>query len=747
MTNTGVKRLNQQMDSQSSKFTNIQNERSNTCSEKDSSHEASQENRCRQESLPANLNSDLSQKEKFLKTKIDSNSNVIKMGSLQETYRTEETLKCQFESSESLEKGLMSDLGNNAGLNLDNLEIQDFNVEGLKLTDLTDDNTDEKLRNMSENSKLGISQLQQIELSNKKMVNAFLGSGMDNTSDQLQSRNSQFLGVSNTKYRRTLKNISEVGEGEDSSQQESNELSKQYLKTKMKEINRRMTQTDFKGNLIEGLSEPSTDPVSEISFSTINNKIESQSKFMTNAKKNMEEKIPEKQLDLNFGDLSKNLKLGDLSKSPPNKINMKGPVPSYEQSQFIVEPFPPEKPIIKRGIRNKSDLARQTFIPFQKLKPLKTDLNLNSKMNKHRKAILQMTNQQRSSDGESLYSENETDLFSEDQDLEISHDVSQLNRAIRNQLNPHKNIRKSSNFIPRRNNQPSDFTHRFRNNTEYAVGDIKPMEQIEEDTDINPFLQPQNNNPNRDWNTRMSGRVMSQQVSLCSSYKGFRSTQFKDLAFVCEKNVKFLKIIQIDNEFIHLVSKKSLSAFLMIPITNIKMLIASEKDKFLIRIHYKGEKQQSKLITLELPGRNKLLNFFKRRNMDHCILTRKSLDIEGDDNFKNCSLNIFPNSPKQGFLELFVDDFFHDWKTFFVTVVDKCLFLFPVHRKQDYKKYKEILRKVKVYRIISYNLVGKPSKIGLNRKYTFVVKIKNESSQLIFSAYNRVERKQWLNVL
>lgn len=231
----------------------------------------------------------------------------------------------------------------------------------------------------------------------------------------------------------------------------------------------------------------------------------------------------------------------------------------------------------------------------------------------------------------------------------------------------------------------------------------------------------------------------------------FSSFKFKDVVFICESKVKYMKILQIEGESLNFISTKSFETFLSIDLKQIKRIIISEKDSFLVRISYncvdKKETEQSKHLIIEISSRKIFLNICKRKGLDYLILPKRSLKIEANDLFKNCSFNLFPKCMKQGFLELYVDDFFNDWRTYFVSLVDKCLILVKINRKQNYSDYKNMMKNIRIYRIISYNVIDRPSKIGLNRRYLFAIKILNEKSQLVFSAFNKGERKQWLKYL
>ena len=406
--------------------------------------------------------------------------------------------------------------------------------------------------------------------------------------------------------------------------------------------------------------------------------------------------------------------------TPHKKMN---PFFDSKEAKIIVPNVPKKKKIGKFESFSKNIMTRPTYIKVPKinlLKPMKSNISINPIIQKLKPQILYTaTNMIESSESESevFYDdehENEEKSFNfgPDEDLLVSQNISDLNKKIENQFNPLNNNRKNTMYVEKSGR--SDFQSIIRKMPFYS----NRVSQIE--TSIKP----------------------KSKIGLISISKNF-----KDLAFVCTHKTKYLKYLQMYNEGLSLISKNNMSIFLSLKFEEIKKVILSEKDKFLMRIVYKQSSNTKEFeIILEVPTRRKLVIILKKSGLQHCIMTNKTLEIEGDDPFKNSTLNIFPRSQKQGFLELFVDDFFNDWKTFYVTLVDKTLFLFPVSRKMHYSDYKSSLRKVKIYRMISFNLVKKTHTIGLNRRYSFVVKIKNENTQLILSAYNRSERREWLNI-
>lgn len=464
------------------------------------------------------------------------------------------------------------------------------------------------------------------------------------------------------------KNLSSVKEGgNESSQTGSFEMTKGYIDETFKAINKKMTETDYKGNKI-----PITP--SEGSLNTEGKSLSQQRSEDSNP----------------FFEFGKSKPVQSLIRNDQAKKNKRSKKRGKHQPA-----------------RKKSDLTRPTTLSIPKLNPMRsTCFPKKNKMTVFKKHLIMLTNQkqQMSSDEDGI----ESDFLSEDDDITVQQNPSTLNRIIGHQLNPNKisfGYRKVS----------------MGGMTQSVSGPYRP------------------HMPNKSSAMRKRG----------SSIK--KAVLFKGLAYVCDKTTKFLKILHISTSGMMLISKKSLKVYLDLPMQRVVKFVTSEKDKFLLQIFYKDPNDLSsddlQTLHLELPQCERAVKVIQAKGLGYRLMQRKSLKIEGEDLFKNCSLNIFPRALKQGFLDLFVNDFFDDWKTFFVCQVDKCLFLFPANRKVQYKDYRGILRKVKIYRVISYNLVKTSTVIGLNRQYTFVVKIHNEATQLIFSAYSKKERRSWLGCI
>ena len=510
-------------------------------------------------------------------------------------------------------------------------------------------------------SMFGVSQFQQLELSHVKQL-PFTGSEIITSPIKQEPLLNQesFL----------KKNLSEVKEKGESSGTGSFEMTKGYIDETFKAINKKMTETDYKGNKI-------AQTPSEGSINTEVKSISLQKSDDTNA-------------FLEFGRPDKPLKVNYESRYRQGKRNSRTKNKSKSK---------------KQSLRKKSDLTRPTTLSIPKLHPMRSTCFPNNKMNQFKKHLIMLTNQKNpaSSDDEQI----DSDFLSDDEDLTIQQNPSSLNRMIGLQLNPNKVL--------------------FRNRK----------------VSLGTMTQSMSNKFGTRTKLPLTARRRANSVR--------NGVLFKGLAYVCDKSTKFLKILHISMTTLMLISKKSLKVYLSLPLDRIVKFVTSEKDSFLLQLFYKGAEDNSegdlKTLHLEFPQCIRALKVIRARGLEYRIMQRKSLKIEGDDLFKNCSLNIFPRALKQGFLDLFVNDFFDDWKTFFVCQVDKCLFLFPAQRKTRYTDYKAILRKVKIYRVISYNLVKTSTVIGLNRQYTFVVKIHNESTQLIFSSYSKKERRNWLQCM
>ena len=238
-----------------------------------------------------------------------------------------------------------------------------------------------------------------------------------------------------------------------------------------------------------------------------------------------------------------------------------------------------------------------------------------------------------------------------------------------------------------------------------------------------------------------------------STNKFQQSYMFYSIGYLCGKKQKELVIIEENFNSLDIFSFKQKNALFSICFQDIKKIILSQKNEFLIRIHYKNnlvsnDKNENKknLILLEIPNRKWLIYRFEFLDMKQQIMKRKSFDIEGNDDFQNCSLNLLPSSDKRGILEFFVDDLFTDWEIQFVCLSPHLLYVLPL---KNFIKYESRISYSKIgrfYKLISYNVVSEIKVPGIRKKNSFMIKILNEDDEFIFNALSVKDKEDWIKV-
>lgn len=274
-------------------------------------------------------------------------------------------------------------------------EFPQLDIECLEIKQIKSAEEIQDLQEVNSDQNIGTEQLKNLEL------------------DQFEEQKMKFLGDSIP----SLDNITEEKTIEGSSNSNpSNILSTTYIKNQLNQIDRRMTKTDFKGNLILNSSNVSDVKSSETSPKDSNN----------TTSPNFTAPLKES--------LNKSNETPNFSKkvSSSEKIISNEPIP--EKKIIIQNPFLPKE----NTNNNNNNFSRPTFIPFKKIKNLKSDLNMNSKMDKHKEKLLQLTNPNKLDEVTSSSSEHLSDDFQDNDNI----DIHNLNFFINKQLNPHMNQNK-----------------------------------------------------------------------------------------------------------------------------------------------------------------------------------------------------------------------------------------------------------------------------------------------------------------
>ena len=195
---------------------------------------------------------------------------------------------------------------------------------------------------------------------------------------------------------------------------------------------------------------------------------------------------------------------------------------------------------------------------------------------------------------------------------------------------------------------------------------------------------------------------------------------FKDFIYICEKEYKkmyYLKYINNHNlVFIHSEQKRNI--FENIDIEKINKIELSNNNKFLIKIFYKNEKKNKnenlliECIHINLFLEKLCLNKKLKKNI---IKKIDYFEIENNQNFNMKSLNIFSNNQNCGFLKLWVNNIFYNWKICFFIIFEKTLVRFHYPRIIYYDIKENLFKKIRIYRLDNFILIrSKKKKIQMS---------------------------------
>ena len=191
---------------------------------------------------------------------------------------------------------------------------------------------------------------------------------------------------------------------------------------------------------------------------------------------------------------------------------------------------------------------------------------------------------------------------------------------------------------------------------------------------------------------QFDNQVFNKTITSKSSNAKYADQNLLTPTFICEKESKKLALIEKVDDGLLVYLKQTSALFLEIKFKKIKKIISSKNNNFLVRIHFEWTdadfEEATQIVLFEIPNKKALFYLFRKQELENCFLNRKSLDIEAQDKFLNCSLSLLSSSQKQGILEIFVDDFFTDWETCFVCFVPGILYIFKLNDVVVYEKKK-----------------------------------------------------------
>ena len=231
--------------------------------------------------------------------------------------------------------------------------------------------------------------------------------------------------------------------------------------------------------------------------------------------------------------------------------------------------------------------------------------------------------------------------------------------------------------------------------------------------------------------------------------EGFRFS-YSEIVYQCFSNHKVIKLLLCKNDVLYVTDRDSTKKPLIeVHFSKIKDLKISRDNANVMEIVFSNERSKNELIVLENSSSIEFIRFLDRSQaFDSTVKRRGTLEIESVPNFKNAALNLFKSSAKKsGFLDRWINNFFYEWRLFFVIQIGNVLLRLDVPEHFKYQDFNEFRTSGKIYRLEDYNIIVSKQKIGLNKETTFAIKVKNEGIDLVFSAPSAHEKALWIESL
>lgn len=228
-----------------------------------------------------------------------------------------------------------------------------------------------------------------------------------------------------------------------------------------------------------------------------------------------------------------------------------------------------------------------------------------------------------------------------------------------------------------------------------------------------------------------------------------RRVTYLEYIYQCFDTYKKLQILVFKNDTIYVLhrdtSKKPVHEIKMI---DVEEIVISRDNPHIIEISYQTSKSIIESIILENPSNTQFLKLLEKSPNYNSDLKKKSeTSLDHKSNFKNAYMNVFKDAKKSGFVICWVNTFFTDWNTMFLIHLKNVLIKVNAPDIFKYDDYKRNRKDMTVYKLDDYNVIGNKQKIGLNKEFTFAVKIKNEETDLVFAAPSLFEKNRWSEVL
>jgi hypothetical protein len=228
-----------------------------------------------------------------------------------------------------------------------------------------------------------------------------------------------------------------------------------------------------------------------------------------------------------------------------------------------------------------------------------------------------------------------------------------------------------------------------------------------------------------------------------------RRTSYLEYIYQCFDSYKKLQILVFKNDTIYILHRDtSKKPLLEIKMIDVEEIVISRDNPHIVEISYQTSKALNESVVLENPSNGQFLKMLEKSPNYNSDLKKKSeTSLDHKPNFKNSYMNFFKDTKKCGFVICWVNTFFTDWNTVFLIHLKNVLVKVTAPDVFKYDDYKRNRKDSTIYKLDDYNVIGNKQKIGLNKEFTFAVKIKNEEIDLVFAAPSLHEKNRWSEVL
>jgi hypothetical protein len=224
---------------------------------------------------------------------------------------------------------------------------------------------------------------------------------------------------------------------------------------------------------------------------------------------------------------------------------------------------------------------------------------------------------------------------------------------------------------------------------------------------------------------------------------------YKEYVYHCLNTSKIIRVISLINNKVCLYDKSTLKqSILEINLDYITDIVISRDNPCIIEISYKKSIEVTESLVIENPSADEFINrLLKLQSLRKWQKRIDKTSLDSKRNFKNAYVNFFRDANKTGFVEHWLNSMFTTWSFAYLIQVNNVLIKRVVPEIFYYNDYKNIRKDLRIYRLDDYNLISNKQKIGLNKEFTFAIKIKNERQDLIFCAQSLSDKCKWIESL